>query len=71
MGVRELTSLTSRRRDDVQTQPIVPIADVRDVLTQSAHFTSENPISYMVDGDLYVGGNTLELAIGPTVRFVI
>jgi diacylglycerol kinase family enzyme len=45
--------------------------DVHDVLTQSAHFTSENPISYMVDGDLYVGGNTLRLTTGPTVRFVI
>lgn len=46
-------------------------ADVRDVLTQAAHFTSEDPISYTVDGDIYVGGTTLELAIGPTVDFVM
>jgi diacylglycerol kinase (ATP) len=44
--------------------------DVRDVLSQTVRFEADAPIPYMVDGDLYTGGTTLELAVGPQVRFV-
>ncbi len=51
----------------------VPIQrpDVHDVMATNVRFESDAPIPYMVDGDLYTGGTTIDLKVGPSVRFVI
>lgn len=43
----------------------------RDRVLRRLHLRSEEPITYMVDGDLHVGPPTLEVTVGPELEIVV
>lgn len=45
--------------------------DISSSLTRRIELQSDQPISYMIDGDFHVGGTSLRLETGPTVRLVL
>ncbi len=45
--------------------------DILQAIPHRLVMRSERPITYMVDGDFHQGGQSLEVTIGPRVRFVL
>ncbi len=45
--------------------------DISSSLTRRFELQSDRPISYMIDGDFHMGGETLRVDVGPTVRLIL
>jgi diacylglycerol kinase (ATP) len=44
---------------------------VIDVVARHVHFESDEPLEYMLDGDTHQTGTTLEIELGPRLRFIV
>lgn len=45
--------------------------DIHDQLARTIRISASRPLAYQVDGDFHMGGQTLEITVGPRVRLVV